>query len=158
MLLAFLLVLAAGARPAAASGLELLSAYDLPVNDASNIHAPTLGAYGVTLSADGLHLYATAEYDSSIDLFARDAATRALEFVEPLPTLKFTPGENNTFGPRGLALSPDGLHLYVAGHNDGILGIWSRDAVTGKLTFVAHKADTPGTGNGLAGAEAVVVS
>ncbi len=66
------------------------------------------------------------------------------------------------YGVSGVAVSPDGAHLYATGQFDDAIAVFSRDATTGALTYVEvlHDGDVQGllTIDGLDGAESVVVS
>src|SRR5439155_1002922 len=66
---------------------------------------------------------------------------------------------NGLDGAEGIAISPDGAHVYVAGRNDDSLAVFSRDAATGALTYVEIQRDGyAGVVQGLLGAKAVAVS
>ncbi len=66
------------------------------------------------------------------------------------------------YGVSGLAVSPDGAHLYATGQFDDAISVFTRNATTGALTFVEvlREGDVQGllTIEGLDGAESVVVS
>ncbi len=66
------------------------------------------------------------------------------------------------YGVSGLAVSPDGAHLYATGQYDDAIAVFTRNATTGALTFVEvlHDGDAqvPLTIDGLDGAESVAVS
>lgn len=66
------------------------------------------------------------------------------------------------YGVSGLAVSPDGAHLYATGQYDDAISAFTRNATTGALTFVdvLNDGDVQGlsTIDGLDGAESVVVS
>ena len=59
---------------------------------------------------------------------------------------------------RGVAVSPDGKHLYAAGSVDSAVGVFSRDSTTGALIFVEVIKDDVGVVDGLNGAISVSVS
>ncbi|MEM7351988.1 MAG: beta-propeller fold lactonase family protein [Acidobacteriota bacterium] len=88
----------------------------------------------LVLSADGEHLYVSNF--RSITLFAREAGSGALSYVESL-----TVGENGlpntTF--TAIVLSPDGRHLYAvqtdSTQGDGSLGVFDRQSSDGTLTY-----------------------
>lgn len=104
----------------------------------------------VAVSADGAHLYAVSRFDGAIATFSRGADGQ----------LVFIGAKRGTdFGLPGLSraahvvLSADGKHVYVASRNgasDGadLLAVFTRDAVSGALSFV--EALTQGV-NGLVG-------
>jgi 6-phosphogluconolactonase (cycloisomerase 2 family) len=87
------------------------------------------------VSPDGLHVYVTSPVEDGVTVFRRDPSTQRLFWVETLAI----------DGPRGLAFSPDGAHLYVAAapceFNCGAIWTFSRNAVTGALTAVEVLSD-----------------
>jgi cysteine-rich repeat protein len=61
-------------------------------------------------------------------------------------------------GTQGIAISPDGLHLYAAGSIDSAVAVFGRNATTGALTLVQVLQHVVDSVDGLGRAEAVVVS
>lgn len=59
---------------------------------------------------------------------------------------------------RGVAISPDGAHVYVAALLDSSLAAWARDAMTGALTLIEVEKDGVAGVDGLAGAHDVALS
>ena len=57
-----------------------------------------------------------------------------------------------------VTVSPDGGHLYVAGNDNNAVAVFSRDGITGALTFVERERDGIGGVDGLDGAWSVAVS
>jgi len=96
------------------------------------------GVSAIALSPDGKYLYAAGETDSAIALFARDAVSGKLSFVEAL--FNGQGGLEGFARPSSLAISPNGSHLYVSTHVDPSRDDWivafSRNSATGKLEFV----------------------
>jgi 6-phosphogluconolactonase (cycloisomerase 2 family) len=88
----------------------------------------------IALSPDGANLYAASADESSVAVFARDAGTGALAFVEA--QVDGVGGADGLAGARGVAVSPDGQFVYASGADDGAVGIFARDPGTGALTFV----------------------
>jgi cysteine-rich repeat protein len=110
----------------------------------------------VVLSPDGKHVYSAGTRDDAIGTFARDAATGLLTFVgvvrdgvDPVEGL---------FGVRGLAMAPDGSHVYAAGTDDNAVTVFERDGTTGALIFAGTHLDGVGDVRELAGVQAVVIS
>ena len=105
---------------------------------------------------DGMQLYAAGSGDSALAVFARDAATGALTFVEE--DKQGTAGIEGLGGVSALAVSPDGLNVYAAGTQDDSVAVFARDAATGALSFVERERDSVDGVGGLAGVNAVAVS
>jgi cysteine-rich repeat protein len=91
------------------------------------------GVTALVLSPDGAYIYAAASVGDAVSVFARDGGTGMLTFVEE--EVDDTGGVDGLNHPVGLALSPGGEHLYVAGERDDAIAIFDRDAGTGALTF-----------------------
>ena len=114
------------------------------------------GAFEVIISPDGKHVYVSGMDDSAIAVFNRDAITGFLTFSE-----KIANGVNGISGLHivfGIAISPDGKNLYAASHLENKLVAFSRDAITGSLTFVDAMTDDVGGVDGLNGSFSVFVS
>ena len=79
-------------------------------------------------------------------VFGRDPGTGALTFVEA-----------QEHGAHGVAVSPDGGHVYVASKSDSLLA-FARNPDTGALAYVETLTDNVGGVDGLAGAGSVAVS
>jgi 6-phosphogluconolactonase (cycloisomerase 2 family) len=108
-------------------------------------------ARAVTVSPDGAYVYVTgADTEDSVATFSRNQSTGALAFVGCLRDDTGASGCPNTGGVDGLdgaaelAISPDGKHLYVSGSTDDALAAFSRNAISGTLTFVGCLEDTGG--------------
>lgn len=91
-----------------------------------------IGPQGVVLSPDQRHLYVVNQDDSgtqgTVSVFARDLTTGALSFVET-EWLSGSP-----FAQPAVAISPDGLHVYVLDQAGFLVRPFARDASTGALT------------------------
>jgi 6-phosphogluconolactonase (cycloisomerase 2 family) len=114
------------------------------------------GARSITLSPGGAHAYVAGAVDNAVSVFSRNGATGALTQVEverdgvaSVDGLQFA---------RGLAVSPDGGHLYVAGEGDDAVAAFARNAGTGALTFVEVERDGVNGVDGLDGASGVALS
>ncbi len=114
------------------------------------------GAYGVALSPDGAHVYVTGNTDGTLVVMSRNANTGQLTHVQTLQD--GTAGVEGLASASGLAVSPDGAHVYVAGKGDNALAVFSRDANTGQLTFVEALQDGVAGVDGLEGVVAVALS
>ncbi len=110
----------------------------------------------ITLSGDGQDLYAVGSNGNSLAAFSRDGATGVLTFIQSL-----TDGTDNVDGlstPWSIQVSPDGKDVYTAARGDNGIGIFSRDAATGLLTFVSLVQDGAGGVQNLATPSMAVVS
>jgi cysteine-rich repeat protein len=101
----------------------------------------------LALSPDGAHLYATGKESNALVVFARDAGTGALAFVEVVRD--DLAGVDGLDHPSGVAVSPDGANVYATGEHDDAVAVFSRDLPTGALTFVEVQRD------GVAGVDAI---
>ena len=111
---------------------------------------------GVTVSPDGANVYTAAGESNAVVVFNRDAATGMLTFVE-----KQKDGQGGVTGLSGaewVTVSPNGAFVYAVADLDKALTVFSRDAATGKLTFVEKHKDGVGGVDGIQDAESVVVS
>src|SRR2546425_53418 len=61
-------------------------------------------------------------------------------------------------GAAGVAVSPDGRHVYATGELDDALAVFERDSASGALTFAEMYKDTVDGVDGLNGAHAVALS
>jgi 6-phosphogluconolactonase (cycloisomerase 2 family) len=108
------------------------------------------GAVSVVLSPDGRGVYVAGRQDDSIAVFARDAKSGRLRFVEHK--------REKGFGPTSLAIAPDGRHLYVSGFDASALAVFTRDPATLRIrrTGIVRDADHPS--HALTNAASVAVS
>ncbi|MGH7894482.1 MAG: beta-propeller fold lactonase family protein [Candidatus Binatia bacterium] len=106
----------------------------------------------VVISPDDLHVYVASQTDDAVVVFSRNLGTGALTFVESQKDQQG--GVDGMNSPQSVAISPDGLHVYVparqsvAGNTFGSIVVFSRNVVTGALTFVEVQRDEL---NGVAG-------
>lgn len=98
------------------------------------------GSYHSALSPDGLHLYVVGSADNAVAVFSREAATGALTFVYAYTADDFTGRAVDTFtglaGPSDVAVSDDGLNVYVASFEDDAVTVFERDPVDGTLALI----------------------
>lgn len=142
--------LAAFARNSATGKLDFVEAEkDSALTDGLD------GAHDVSVAPDGKHVYVASAIDDAVTVFARDAGTGALAFVQ---TFKDGVGVVDFLnGARGVSIAADGRHVYVASRNDDSVTVFARNAATGVLGFVESENDGFGA-DGLNGAYGVTVS
>jgi 6-phosphogluconolactonase (cycloisomerase 2 family) len=99
------------------------------------------GAFDLEVSPDGLNVYVASYGSSSVAVFVRDFATGALTQLAGTAGCIADDGDGVTcadaeglFGASGVAVSPDGLYVYVASTVSGSLTTFARDPFTGALT------------------------
>jgi 6-phosphogluconolactonase (cycloisomerase 2 family) len=114
------------------------------------------GAQSVTLSADGAQVYVVGFRDWAVTTFDRDPITGELDFVGAK-----VDGSNGVSGiaqPTAVAVSPEGLQVFVVGVWDHTLAVFDRDTDNGVLSFVESKQDNVDILVGLEYPRDVVVS
>jgi poly(3-hydroxybutyrate) depolymerase/6-phosphogluconolactonase (cycloisomerase 2 family) len=97
------------------------------------------GANAIALSADGASVYVGGIYDYSVAVFARDAGTGSLHFVQAVQS--GVEGVQGLKGANGVVVSPNGAHLWASGWADKSIVLFSRDTNTGRLGFVEVRRD-----------------
>jgi len=125
------------------------------------------GASQLALSPDGRFAYVAASGSNGVSWFERDPATGALS-AKGCVKHTFGFGERCVAGyaldgAAGIAVSPDGKHVYVAAERSGAVSTFTRDATSGALTEDGCVSDTGSDGQcadgtALAGADGVLVS
>jgi len=100
---------------------------------------------GIDFSPDGKYIYIAGFHSNSVVVFSRNSDTGALTFVE-VQTKVLNPvlalDES-----RGVAVSPDGAHVYVTGRLDDALNVFGRNTDTGTLAFLEVHRNTGGLEN-----------
>ena len=113
-------------------------------NGVNNV-AGLSSATGLTVSPDNNTVYVASSVDNAVTVF-RKTATEAISFAGI-----YREGENavsGLLGAYGLALSPEGTHLYVASSGQSAVAVFNSDSATGGLTPV--EVDSQGK-NGITG-------
>ena len=111
------------------------------------------------LSPDGAHLYTVNNISgrvSALSTYTRDAITGDLALVQSLTDLLL--GAIGLDNPTGVAVSPDGKHVYVSSETNDTVTVFDRAAGTGLVSLSSQVEDGVGGVSGLDGAEEVVVS
>ena len=114
------------------------------------------GVHTLAISPDGRFLYATGDTDDALVVFSRNLATGTLEIVD-IERNGFA-GITGLNGATGLAVSPDGRHVYATGQLDNSLVAFSRDSTSGELGFLAKYTDDQNSVDGLSGATTLAIS
>jgi 6-phosphogluconolactonase (cycloisomerase 2 family) len=119
------------------------------------------GPRSLALSGDGRHLYvpsfSTSSFldDGALAVLARDGQDGTLSFVQALHAGFSGP---EVTGASSAAVSPDGRNVYVTASKEATLTVFARNEENGALSFVEQLRDEFGGGDGLFGAQSVVVS
>jgi len=114
------------------------------------------GAHRVDVSPDGAHVYVAAASGDAVVVFARNATTGELSFVEAV-----VDGQNSVVGLNAVlsaVVSPDGSHVYTAAFADDAVAVFTRNPTTGELTFEQAIFDTDLGVDGLDGSSDITVS
>ena len=114
------------------------------------------GAYSVTVSPDGAHVYAAGHSDNAVVVFRRDTNTGTLTFVEVIKDGE--KGADKLAGAVSVTVSPDNEDVYVGAYIDNALTVFSRDTETGELTFSQVLEDGVGDVDGLNGVLSTALS
>ncbi len=115
---------------------------------------------GLAICPDGRHLYASGYGEHELAVFAIDRSDGSLSFVQVKKQASEDNGRtiNGMSGPRGLAVSPDGRSVYVAGFKSHALAVFRRNTQSGELEFLEFFKDGVGGVNGLRQALNLAVS
>jgi len=115
------------------------------------------GSWSVEVSPDGRHVYVVGSIGDAVAVFARDTADQGkLTFLQAY--FDGSGGVDGLNKATDVAISPDNMNVYVTGRDDDALAVFTRDTVSGMLTFEEQHRDGAGGVDGLDGAYAVTVS
>ena len=118
------------------------------VNDLGGITG-IKGVFALCLSPDGDNVYVAGYLDNSVAVFARNASTGLLSFVQSFQD--GSGGVDGIGGASSVAVSPDGRRLYVSGYLDNAIALFERNSATGQLTFGEAKFNGIDGVNGMTG-------
>ncbi len=110
----------------------------------------------ITMSPDGSHLYITGYDDDAVAVFNRNSATGALTFVEM--EKDGVGGVDGLDGAWGITVSKDGNFVYATGDIDDAIAVFSRNSISGELSFIEVQKDGVGGVDGLNGATGIEFS
>src|SRR5262249_29157199 len=114
------------------------------------------GAFALTVSPDGAHVYVAALGDNAVAVFARDASSGALTFVEA--EIDGVGGVDGLAAVSAVAVSPHGAHVYTARLGGDAVAGFAPHAGARALTFGDEVRDGDSGVDGLDNGESVVVS
>ena len=81
------------------------------------------GARTVVVSPNGDYVYVVSQYDDALACFSRNQTSGGLSFVQVIKDTD--PGVDGLNTANGLAISPSGGHLYVAGYDDDAVAVFA---------------------------------
>ena len=112
--------------------------------------------FDVTVSRDGLNVYATGYQDNTIVVFSRERSTGELTFLEVHKDN--LSGVEGLQGIKDISISPDGKNVYTVGMEDDAITAFNRNLYTGRLSFFQVLVDNTTGVDGLDGISDVEVS
>lgn len=151
--------------PSAAEVFDFTAAYfDGQVQGAMTIDGLNF-TWGNAVSPDGKHVYAcggvagiAGDDDNAIAAFSRHAMTGALTYIAAYFDDQDGGAADGLFSCRDVEVSPDGKHVYTCASSEDEIGWFSRNAMTGVLTFGGVVTDGASGVDGLDGCEDTVLS
>ena len=129
------MALTAGGSP----GMQMLTFVDATFDGDDGMVDGLFGVVSVALSPDDHHLYSASYGESAVAVFSRHPTDGTLTFVEVHKD--GADGVNGIDHAEDVTVSPDGKHVYAVGHHDHAVAVFSRDSVSGTLTFVEMVKD-----------------
>lgn len=118
------------------------------------------GASGVAIDATGRHLYVTAGVANRIVALSRDDDPGSGTYGTLTKVGESILGEGGIaglLGPRGIVISPDGLHVYAVSQSSDAVTWFLRDPATGALNFGGLLSNQSSSVTGLGGASGLVL-
>ncbi|RKX76292.1 MAG: hypothetical protein DRP87_12315 [Spirochaetes bacterium] len=132
--------------------LEFSYSFTDGVGGVDGLNAPS----GIALSSGGEHLYITGYYDNSVTLFVRDRVSG--NFIWTAIWKDGVGGVDGLYYAQDVAVSWDGEEVYATGGGDDSVSVFSRDGVTGMLTFIGTITDGINGVDGLDSARRIALS
>lgn len=118
------------------------------------------GAAAGALSADGRHVYVASSAADRIIALARDNDPGSTDYGRLTTVSETIQGVDRVTGllsPRGIAISADGLHVYVTGQTSDAVTWFLRDPDNGSLRFGGVLSNQSSFVNGLDGASGLAI-
>ena len=127
----------------------------LRVVDGSNNVVQTLsgnvnglvGATDVAVSPDGNFVYVTSQSGDTLSVYQVTSAPQPLQLLQSLHN--GSDGVRGLAGPSDVAVTPDGKYVVVVSGSGDTLGVFARNAATGKLIFAQVVRENVGGIQGL---------
>ena len=123
--------------------ITFLEAYEDTINTPSTLGIPE----DMVISPNGNHIYLTDSATDSVSVFTFDPAAQApsnrMSHLQLLNAAN-QPALVNLVNPRSIAISPDGLHIYVAASDSNSIIVFSRNPTDGMLSFESSLEVTEG--------------
>ena len=114
------------------------------------------GALNLTISSNGNHVYVISSENDSVSWYSRKESNGALTYGGFLKD-----GVNGVDGldyPCEVSISPDGKHVYVIAANDNAISWFTRNSVSGELTYGGYLEDGFNIADSLEGASSITFS
>ena len=92
------------------------------------------GAWAAAVSPDNYNVYVASKYENSVAIFYRDPAT--LEYRYYGKVTDGVGGVEGLDGAAAIAVSPNGLYVYVLGQYEHALAVFERYPSTGTLNLL----------------------
>src|SRR5690606_25717758 len=117
------------------------------------------GVSGARFDADGRFLYLAATQSDRLLVLERDklAGSNFGRLSYRSSVTQGTGTAQGLLGPRHIALSADGQHLYVTSQTGDALAWYLRDPLDGSLGYLGQRSNSSGAVTGLAGASGLVL-
>lgn len=95
------------------------------------------GAWAITISPDGRHVYVTAYGDKAVTIFGRNT-DGTLTFIQTIKDGMFISGgqTDSLEEPAAITISPDGKYVYVCSDAENAVTVFNRDERDGHLSFI----------------------
>jgi 6-phosphogluconolactonase (cycloisomerase 2 family) len=110
-------------------------------------HPDVYETYDSAISPSGQHLYSVENSTNQLAVFEISDSPNAITLIQSI--YDDTGGVDGLLGAMNVTISPDGEFVYVSGSAEDAVSVFSRDQVTGMLTFVEAQFNGAGGISGL---------